>query len=136
MGSRLGILLMVGKKRAGAMCMFISHTHTPYTHTHRESVQIFYPNSTCACFTHPCLSLTVGIATSTILLAIIWAATNYMYSRALVIIDPTDVTALFSSAPAFVFLFSICILREPPLVLRVSTNSYYTVSCCLKLLLI
>ena len=34
-------------------------------------------------------------------------------------IAATDVTALFSSAPAFVFLFSICILKEPPLVLRV-----------------
>ena len=32
----------------------------------------------------------------------------------------TDVTALFSSTPAFVFLLSVCILREPPLILRVS----------------
>lgn len=60
-----------------------------------------------------------GLLTSTVLFATIWAATNYMYVRALMIIAATDVTALFSSAPAFVFLFSICILKEPPLVLRV-----------------
>ena len=44
-----------------------------------------------------------------------------MYSHALLAIPPTDVTALFSTAPVFVFLLSIVILREPPLVLRVST---------------
>ena len=43
-----------------------------------------------------------------------------MYSRALISTAPTDVTALFSSAPAFVFLLSVVILREPPLILRVS----------------
>lgn len=59
-----------------------------------------------------------SLLTSTVLFSIIWAVTNYMYSRALVSIAATDVTALFSSAPAFVFLFSICVLREPPLVLR------------------
>ena len=59
-----------------------------------------------------------SLLTSTVLFSTIWAATNYMYSRALVTIAATDVTALFSSAPAFVFLFSICVLREPPLLLR------------------
>ena len=48
----------------------------------------------------------------------IWAGTNYMYAHALMTIAATDVTALFSCAPAFVFLFSICVLKEPPLVLR------------------
>ena len=48
-----------------------------------------------------------------------------MYSRALLAIPPTDVTALFSTAPVFVFLLSIVILREPPLVLRVSTVSAF-----------
>lgn len=43
-----------------------------------------------------------------------------MYSRALMTISATDVTALFSSAPVFVFILSICILKEPPLILRVS----------------
>lgn len=65
-----------------------------------------------------------GIFSATVLFGIIWAATNYMYSRALMSISATDVTALFSSAPAFVFLLSICILKEPPLILRVSS------SCC------
>lgn len=59
-----------------------------------------------------------SLLTSTVLFGTIWSATNYMYSRALMTIAATDVTALFSSAPAFVFLFSICVLKEPPLVLR------------------
>ena len=61
----------------------------------------------------------LSLLTSTVLFGLIWAGTNYMYARALMTIAATDVTALFSSAPAFVFLFSICILREPPLILRV-----------------
>ena len=57
---------------------------------------------------------------STVLFTLIWVPTNYAYARALITIAATDVTALFSSAPAFVFLLSVLILREPPLVLRVS----------------
>ena len=57
---------------------------------------------------------------STVLFTLIWVPTNYCYSRALITIAATDVTALFSSAPAFVFLLSVVILKEPPLVLRVS----------------
>ena len=60
-----------------------------------------------------------SLLTSTVLFATIWAITNYVYARALINLAATDVTALFSSAPAFVFLFSICVLKEPPLVLRV-----------------
>ena len=60
-----------------------------------------------------------SLATSTLPFTIIWEATNYMYLRALGIILPTDVTALFSSAPAFVYILSFFILREPLLVLRV-----------------
>lgn len=63
-----------------------------------------------------------AILSSTVMFALIWAVTNYMYSRALMNISATDVTALFSSAPAFVFLFSMCILKEPLLILRVSTS--------------
>lgn len=59
-----------------------------------------------------------SLLTSSVLFGTIWAATNYMYARALTSIAATDVTALFSSAPAFVFLFSICVLGEPPLILR------------------
>jgi len=69
-----------------------------------------------------------GILSSTVLFGLIWAATNYMYSRALMTISATDVTALFSSAPAFVFVFSICILKEPPLILRV--RIIFCCCCC------
>ena len=60
----------------------------------------------------------------------IWLPTNYMYSRALLTIPPTDVTALFSTAPVFVFLLSIVILREPPLILRVSVSESESVCVC------
>ena len=53
-----------------------------------------------------------------------------MYSRALLTIPPTDVTALFSTAPVFVFLLSIVILREPPLILRVSVSVCVCVCEC------
>ena len=59
-----------------------------------------------------------SLLTSSVLFGTIWAVTNYMYARALISIAATDVTALFSSAPAYVFLFSICVLGEPPLILR------------------
>ena len=62
----------------------------------------------------------LSLLSSTVLFTMIWLPTNYMYSRALLTIPPTDVTALFSTAPVFVFLLSIVILREPPLILRVS----------------
>ena len=62
----------------------------------------------------------VSILTSTVLFTLIWIPTNYMYARALISIAATDVTAIFSTAPAFVFIFSMIILREPPLLLRVS----------------
>jgi solute carrier family 35 protein F3/4 len=56
--------------------------------------------------------------TSTILFTLIWIPTNYCYARALITSPASDVTALFSTAPAFVFILSIIILREPPLILR------------------
>ena len=43
-----------------------------------------------------------------------------MYVRALIYLAAGDVTALFSSAPAFVFVLSLIFLKEPPLILRVS----------------
>ena len=67
-----------------------------------------------------------NLLTSTVLFATIWAVTNYVYARALINLAATDVTALFSSASAFVFLFSICILKEPPLVLRVGVGDGLT----------
>ena len=87
-------------------------THIQTLIPNRHSAQVFSPRG-----------LTfVSFLTSTVLFTLIWAGTNYMYSRALLSTSPTDVTALFSSAPAFVFLLSVLILREPPLILRVSTR--------------
>ena len=77
---------------------------------HSHSKQVFSPDG---------LTVT-NVLSSTVLFGFIWGATNYMYSRALMTMSATDVTALFSSAPAFVFLFSMCILKEKLLILRVS----------------
>ncbi len=43
---------------------------------------------------------------------IIWCGCNYMYTRSLSVLSATDVTALFSSAPAFVFMFSLLLLKD------------------------
>lgn len=43
---------------------------------------------------------------------ILWCACNYMYVRALSVLSATDVTALFSSAPVFVYLLSLILLRD------------------------
>ena len=42
--------------------------------------------------------------------ALLWCACNYTYTRALCALSATDVTAVFSSAPAFVFVFSLLFL--------------------------
>lgn len=41
---------------------------------------------------------------------LIWSTANYAYSRALMTIAATDVTAVFSATPAFVYLLSILVL--------------------------
>ena len=43
---------------------------------------------------------------------VIWTGTLYCYCFALRILSATDVSALLSSAPAFVFFFSWTILHE------------------------
>ena len=43
---------------------------------------------------------------------IIWCGCNYMYTRSLSVLSATDVTALFSSTPAFVFILSLLLLRD------------------------
>ena len=42
--------------------------------------------------------------------ALLWCACNYTYTRALSALSATDVTAVFSSAPAFVFVLSLLFL--------------------------
>ena len=43
---------------------------------------------------------------------LLWMLTNYSYVRALGVIRAADVTALFSSCSAFVYVFSLIWLRE------------------------
>lgn len=43
---------------------------------------------------------------------ILWASCNYMYTRSLSVLSATDVTALFSSTPAFVFVLSLLLLKD------------------------
>ncbi|XP_077990729.1 solute carrier family 35 member F4-like [Glandiceps talaboti] len=48
-----------------------------------------------------------------------WAATNYMYTYALGVISAADVTALFSSNTAFIYLLSWVVLKEKFVPLKV-----------------
>ena len=43
---------------------------------------------------------------------LLWMLTNYSFVRALGVIRAADVTALFSSCNAFVYVFSLIWLRE------------------------
>lgn len=43
---------------------------------------------------------------------LLWMLTNYSYVRALGVIQAADVTALFSSCNAFVYIFSLIWLKE------------------------
>lgn len=43
---------------------------------------------------------------------VLWAGANYSYSRALMVISPTDVTAIFSATPAFVYVLSLLVLHH------------------------
>lgn len=51
---------------------------------------------------------------------LIWVVTNYLYVRALGVIRATDVTALFSSCSAFVYIFSLLWLQEKLGIVKVS----------------
>lgn len=44
---------------------------------------------------------------------VLWSTANYAYSRALMTISATDVTAVFSATPAFVYLLSMVVLGHP-----------------------
>ena len=54
----------------------------------------------------------VTLLTRCLPFVIIWCGCNYMYTRALSVLSATDVTALFSSTPAFVFIFSLLLLKN------------------------
>ena len=49
---------------------------------------------------------------SAIFFYLLWGSANYLYTWALSFTSPSVVTAVFSSAPAFVFLLSLFLLRE------------------------
>ena len=49
---------------------------------------------------------------------VIWCGCNYMYTRSLSVLSATDVTALFSSTPAFVFMLSLLLLKDELFSLR------------------
>ncbi|XP_077975754.1 solute carrier family 35 member F3-like isoform X2 [Styela clava] len=50
---------------------------------------------------------------------ILWVATNYLYMIALKFIAATDASAIFASNVAFVYMLSLCILKEKLYVIRV-----------------
>ena len=50
---------------------------------------------------------------------LMWMLTNYLYIRALGVIHAADVTALFSSSNAFVYVFSWFWLKERISVIKV-----------------
>ncbi|XP_039255496.2 solute carrier family 35 member F3-like isoform X1 [Styela clava] len=50
---------------------------------------------------------------------ILWVATNYLYMIALKFIAATDASAIFASNVAFVYMLSLCILKEKLYVIRI-----------------
>lgn len=60
-----------------------------------------------------------SLLTSTVLFAFLWVGTNYAYSRALIYASATDVATLTSSSSAMIVPLSVCLLKEPVLILRV-----------------
>ena len=55
---------------------------------------------------------------------LLWMVTNYVYIRALGVLQAADVIALFSSSNAFVYIFSVILLKEKFYVIRVSSLFY------------
>lgn len=68
-----------------------------------------------------------SLLTSMVLFTSLWVGTNYSYSRALMYASATDVATLTSSSSAFIVLLSICILKEPILILKVWQYSLHDV---------
>ena len=54
-----------------------------------------------------------------LLLLVLWVLANFMYTMALGKISAADVTALFSSCSAFVFILSVVLLAEPVSMVRI-----------------
>eukprot|EP00794_Sanderia_malayensis_P017531 gene17531-19281_t len=77
--------------------------------TYRLSEQVFGTNGLCP---RSWFKITLPFG-------IIWSTANYSYLRALGKIAATDVTALFSSCNAFVYIFSLLLLPEPFRVIRI-----------------
>ncbi|KAK3722097.1 hypothetical protein QZH41_019841, partial [Actinostola sp. cb2023] len=62
----------------------------------------------------------VSIATYVLPFCILWMLTNYLYIRALGVINAADVTAIFSCSNAFVYIFSWLWLQERISIIRLS----------------
>jgi len=77
---------------------------------YRESAKIFGPHGVCL----------VSLVRFTLPFCILWLASNYLYIRALKALNPADVTALFSSVSAFVYIFSIALLKEKFFITRLT----------------
>ena len=80
----------------------------------RDSAKIFGPRGVCL----------ISLIKYTLPFCILWLITNYLYIRALKELNPADVTALFSSVSAFVYIFSIALLKEKFFITRVSVLCY------------
>ena len=76
----------------------------------RESAKIFGPRGVCL----------ISLVKLTLPFCVLWLTSNYLYIRALKALNPADVTAVFSSVSAFVYIFSIAMLKEKFFVTRVS----------------
>ena len=81
----------------------------PYS---RESAKIFGPQGVCL----------ISLVRYILPFCILWLSSNYLYIRALNALNPADVTALFSSVSAFVYVFSIALLKEKFFATRVSLH--------------
>ncbi|XP_065063231.1 solute carrier family 35 member F3-like isoform X1 [Rhopilema esculentum] len=76
----------------------------------RDSAKIFGPRGVCL----------ISLIKYTLPFCILWLITNYLYIRALKELNPADVTALFSSVSAFVYIFSIALLKEKFFITRLT----------------
>ena len=75
----------------------------------RESAKIFGPHGVCL----------ISLVKLTLPFCFLWIGSNYLYIRALNALNPADVTALFSSVSAFVYIFSMVLLKEKFFITRV-----------------
>ncbi|EDV19364.1 uncharacterized protein TRIADDRAFT_62181 [Trichoplax adhaerens] len=79
-----------------------------FTEMYRESETIYGPRGLCL----------MNILKIALPFCICWIVANFLYIYALGLIQPSDVTAIFSSTSAFVYVFSLIWLKESFMILR------------------